>query len=193
ALPALVGRAWVRVVNHLRTPASFTFLDRLHDALALIPVRQELRDALVRLWWLRRQRPGKSVVGSVRGAGHVAHLVQQEICQKLDPNWREWYRHVAAVLRDTVRASSAVECMNSVLRMHQSRHRTMTPGMLDVKRLYWNTRAFRGGKRKGKCPYEHLGLKLASYDFWSLLKEEFSRALEEQKAQAKAKLRARAA
>ena len=193
ALPALVGRAWVRVVNHLRTPQSFTFLDRLHDALALIPVRQELREALVRLWWLRRQRPGKSVMGSVRGAGHVAHLVQQEICQKLDPNWREWYRHVAAVLRGTVRASSAVECMNSVLRMHQSRHRTMTPGMLDVKRLYWNTRAFRGGKRKGKCPYEHLGLKLASYDFWSLLKEEFSRALEEQKAQAKAKLIARAA
>ena len=193
ALPALVGRAWVRVVNHLRTPESFTFLDRLHDALALIPVRQELRDALVRLWWLRRQRPGKSVVGSVRGAGHVAHLVQQEICQKLDPNWREWYRHVAAVLRGTVRASSVVECMNSVLRMHQSRHRTMTPGMLDVKRLYWNTRAFRGGKRKGKCPYEHLGLKLASYDFWSLLKEEFSRALEEQKTQAKAKLIARAA
>ena len=52
---------------------------------------------------------------------------------------------------------------------------------------------FRGGKRKGKCPYEHLGLKLANYDFWSLLKEEFSRALEEQKAHAKAKLRARAA
>jgi len=38
-----------------------------------------------------------------------------------------------------------------------------------------------------------LGLKLASYDFWSLLKEEFSRALEEQEAQAKAKLIARAA
>jgi len=193
ALPALVGRAWVRVVNHLRTPESFTFLDRMHDALALIPVRQELRDALVRLWWLRRQRPAKSVVGPVRGAGHVAHLVQQEICQQLDPNWREWYRHVAAVLRGTVRASSAVECMNSVLRMHQSRHRNMTPGMLDVKRLYWNTRTFRGGKRKGKCPYEHLGLKLASYDFWGLLKDEFSKALEEQKAQAKAKLIARAA
>src|SRR5271157_2913122 len=193
ALAALVGRAWGRVVNHLRTPESFTFLDRMHDALALIPVPQELRDALVRLWWLRRQRPGKSVTGAVAGAGHVAHVVQQELCQKLDPNWREWYRQVAAVLRGTVRASSVVECMNSVLRMHQSRHRNMTPGMLDVKRLYWNTRTFRGGKRKGKCPYEHLGLKLTSYDFWSLLKEEFSRALEEQKAQAKAKLIARAA
>jgi hypothetical protein len=113
-------------------------------------------------------------------------LVQQEICQKLDPNWREWYFQVAVVLRGTVRASSAVECMNSILRMHQARHRTMTQGMLDVKRLYWNTRVFRGGKRKGKCPYEHLGLKLASYDFWDLLKDEFSTALEEEKAQAKA-------
>ena len=52
---------------------------------------------------------------------------------------------------------------------------------------------FRGGKRKGKCPYEHLGLKLASYDFWELLKKEFSTAFEEQKAQAKAKLKTRAA
>src|SRR5271157_4605 len=89
ALPALVGRAWVRVGNHLGTPESFTFLDRMHGALALIPVPQELRDALVRLWWLRRQRPRKSVEGSVTGAGHVAHVVQQEICQKLDPNWGE--------------------------------------------------------------------------------------------------------
>ena len=190
ALPALVGRAWGRVGNHLRAPESFTFLDRMHVALALIPVPQGLRDALVRLWWLRRQRPRESVEGSVSGAGHVAHLIQQEICQKLDPNWREWYRRVAAVLRGTVRASSAVECMNSVLRMHQSRHRTLTPGMLDLKRLYWNCRAFRGGKRKGKCPYELLGLKLPTYDFWTLLRDEFPTALEEAKARAKAKLKA---
>ena len=79
--------------------------------------------------------------------------------------------------------------MNSVLRMHQSRHRTLTPGMLDLKRLYWNTRVFRGGKRKGKCPYEHLGLKLASYDFWGLLQEEMATALEEAKTAAKAKVK----
>ena len=193
ALPVLVGRAWVRVGNHLRSPESFTFLDQLHGALASVPIPPELRDALVRLWWLRRQRPRGPVDGSVTGAGHVAHLVQQEICQKLDPNWREWYREVAAVLRGAVRASSAVECMNSVLRMHQSRHRTLTPGLLDLKRLYWNTRAFRGGKRKGKCPYEHLGLRLPTYDFWSLLRDEFPTALEDAKAQAKLKLRHHAA
>jgi hypothetical protein len=39
------------------------------------------------------------------------------------------------VLSRTVLASSAVECMNSVLRMHQSGHRTLTQGMPDLKRL----------------------------------------------------------
>ena len=107
------------------------------------------------------------------------------LCEKLDPNWRESYRRVATVLRQTVRASSAVECMNSVLRMHQSRHRTLTQGMLDLKRLYWNTRVFRGGKRKGLCPYEHLGLKLPSYDFWNLLQPEMGPAFTKAKAKAK--------
>ena len=115
------------------------------------------------------------------------------LCQQLDPNWRESYRQVAAVLRQTVRASSAVECMNSVLRMHQSRHRTVTQEMLDLKRLYWNTRVFRGGKRKGRCPYEHLGLKLPSYDLWSLLQVDMITALAKAKANAKARTRAIAA
>ena len=106
----------------------------------------------------------------------MAPLVQQLLCQRLDPNWRESYRRVAAVLFRTVRASSAVECMNSVLRMHQSRHRTLTQGMLDLKRLYWNTRVFRGGKRKGRCPYEHLGLVLPRCDFWGLLQDELNPA-----------------
>ena len=61
---------------------------------------------------------------------------------------------MAAVLRHTVRASSAVECMNSVLRMHQGRHRTVTQPMLDLKRLYWNCRPFQSGQRRGHCPYE---------------------------------------
>jgi hypothetical protein len=46
---------------------------------------------------------------------------------------------VAAVLGSTVRASSAVECMNSVLRMQQSRHKRMTQPMLDLKRLPRNS------------------------------------------------------
>ena len=82
------------------------------------------------------------------------------------------YARVAAVLESTVRASSAVECMNSVLRMQQSRHRRMTQPMLDLKRLYWNCRPFRSGPRKDVCPYQALGLKLPTYDFWTLLQSD---------------------
>jgi hypothetical protein len=45
----------------------------------------------------------------------------------------------------------------------------VTQGLLDRKRLYWNCRAFREGKRRGRCPYEHLGLQLPSYRSWDLL------------------------
>ena len=85
---------------------------------------------------------------------------------------RAAYARVASVLDDTFRASSAVECLNSVLRMHQSRHRRMTQPMLDLKRLYWNTHPFRSGPRKDVCPYQRLGLKLPSYDFWELLQSD---------------------
>ncbi len=184
ALPQLLSQEWSKVRGFLQEEESFTFLDRLHGQLGQLSVPEAVRDALVHLWWLRRQRPRKASETAVGGYHHLA-LVQQVLCQKLDPNWRESYRRVAAVLSQTVRASSAVECMNSVLRMHQSRHRTVTPGMLDLKRLYWNCRVFRGGKRKGLCPYEHLGLKLPSYDFWSLLQPEMAPAFAKAKAKAK--------
>ena len=79
---------------------------------------------------------GGTDCGTGKTAGYCV-LVQTEYCRKLAVNWRESYRRVAAVLRQTVRTSSAVECMNSVLRMHQGRHRTVTQPMLDLKRLYW--------------------------------------------------------
>ena len=193
ALPRLPGPEWSKIHGLLKTAESFTFLDRLHNQLDQLSVPKALREALVHLWWLRRQRPMKSKDTDPVSHAHVLSLLQEVLCQKLDPNWRQWYRRIAFVLSQTVRASSAVECMNSVLRMHQSPHRTMTQGMLDLKRLYWNCRVFRGGKRKGHCPYEHVGLKLPSYDFWALLQVRMTTALAEAKAVAKAKTTAHAA
>jgi hypothetical protein len=191
ALRVLTGSEWSKVRGFLKSETALTFLDRLHGQLeAAVPV-SEWREELVRLWWLRRQRPRSSETGAVGGAGHVAHLVQRVVCQKWDANWVESYRAVSQVLRGTVRASSAVEGMNSVLRMHQSRHRTLNQGLLDLKRLYWNCREFRGGKRRGRCPYQHVGLKLPSYDFWSLVRGEMGVALGEEKAKAKAQSEAR--
>ena len=94
------------------------------------------------------------------------------------------YRRVSAVLSSTVRARSVVECLNSVLRQQQSRHKRMTQPMLDLKRLYWNCHRLNSGKRQGFSPYEHLGLGLPSSEFWTVLQsdpEELTQTLSRQK------------
>jgi len=169
ALPALAGKAWTTLRHLLQAHEAFTFLDHLHARLAKLPINQELLEALVRLWWLRRRSPAKD-----EGYKAKAILVQEVVCRKLEPQWRTWYGKVTGLLRTTVRASSVVESVNSVLRMHQSRHRTLNQGLLDLKRLYWNTRQFRKGRRRGKCPYQLLKLELPSYDFWEILQSEMA-------------------
>jgi len=162
ALKDLTGPEWSRVRNILTDSRSPAFLDRMHRRLEAAEPRPEWREAMAWRWWLRHYRPAPSdpITELLRGVARARELGAEE---------RASYERVAAVLGDTVRASSAVECMNSVLRMQQSRHRRMTQSMLDLKRLYWNCRPFRSGPRKGACPYRTLGLELPTSDFWELL------------------------
>jgi len=168
AFPLLSDPCWSKVRGFLESAASLTFLERMHRQLQAAEPDDTLRGELVRLWWRRRQRP-RAGATEVSGSGHVAHLVQQVVCQKQSEAWVGSYLRVSRVLRETVRASSVVECLNSVLRMHQSRHRTLTQELLDLKRLYWNCHRFRVGKRRDRSPYEWLGVRLPGPDFWSVL------------------------
>jgi hypothetical protein len=162
AVKDLPGPDWSKVRNFVNDPRGLAFLDRMHRRLESAEPRPAWREAMAWRWWLRhrRVRPADPVTGWIRAVGRGRELSAEEYAS---------YARVAAVLLDTFRASSAVECMNSVLRMQQSRHRRMTQPMLDLKRLYWNTRPFRSGPRKGACPYQALGLGLPTYDFWELL------------------------
>ena len=75
------------------------------------------------------------------------------------------------LLRRAYRASSLVECINSVLRMHQAGHRQMTQGLLDLKRLYWNCHTFDSGRRRGTTPYQRLGVPWPEgLRWWDVLK-----------------------
>jgi hypothetical protein len=156
----LPGPAWAKVRSLLRDKRALTWLDRLHQQLEAAEPGKELREAVVELWRLEQKKDKGSMMQAV---------AQVQVCRMLADDWQQSYERVSRVLQATVRASSCVECVNSVLRMQQGRHRNMSQGMLDLKRLYWNTRAFRSGKRKGKCPYELLGASLPTYDFWELL------------------------
>jgi hypothetical protein len=169
AVAALTGSHWAKTCRMLRDPRALTFLERLHADLAVAEPRADLREALVALW--RWQPAGRSGGGLGSAEAHAQVVVQLQvlICQRLEEQWPAAYRRVATVLRQVVRASSVVECMNSVLRMHQARHRRVTQGLLDLKRLSWNCREFAEGKRRGQCPYQHLGLELPIYQAWELL------------------------
>ena len=46
----------------------------------------------------------------------------------------------------------------------------MTQGLLDLKRLDWNLRRSRTGRRKGPTPYGLLGLRRADLSFGEFLK-----------------------
>ena len=170
AIPDLAGTTWAKVRRLLRRPESFTFLDQAADRLAALGLGEDTLAALLDLEGLRRQ-PWRS-----RGATPAATatrawaLVRTLQLEKTSLEWRAWAKQVNGVLRGVWRASSLVECVNSVARMQQSRHRKMTQGLLDLKRLYWNLRRFRTGRRKGQTPYGLLGLKLPQMSFGSFLK-----------------------
>lgn len=163
----LAGPQWNKVRRVLRDERTLQHLDRLQAQLSAAVSEPRLREALIRLWSLREAMP--QAQGETRVRLHSVVVMQQGVCQRLCAQWEPAYERVTAILTGVVRASSAVECVNAVMRMHQGRHRYVSQGMLDLKRVYWNCRSFQEGKRKGHCPYALLGLTLPTYDWWPLL------------------------
>jgi hypothetical protein len=164
ALPHLSGPAWAKTRRLLLRRESFTFLDQVQARLAGLNLDPEVLSALLDLEGLRRQ-PWR-----LSGFTRALALVRTVHLTKACPDWRAEALRVGAVFRGAWRASSLVECVNSVARMQQARHRRMTQGLLDLKRLYWNLRRFRVGRRKDQTPYGLLGLDLPELSFWEFLK-----------------------
>jgi hypothetical protein len=168
-LAGQTGDDWARA-RRLLTPAAYTFLDRVHEQLAALPVPAELRQAAVRAETLRRRpealrgdTPAAAVARGVLLVASVTLSLGQEMGTRA-------LALVRGVLDGAWRSSSLVEGVNSVVRMHQRRHKRLTQGLLDIQRLYWNTHTFRAGKRKGSSPYRRLGLVMPEGGWWELIK-----------------------
>jgi hypothetical protein len=164
AVPHLSSAVWAKTRRLLLRRESFTFLDQVQERLAELGLGSDVLSALLDLEGLRRQPWRQSATTRVWALVRTVQLT------KACPDWRDEAGRVRAVLRGVWRASSLVECVNSVARMQQARHRKMTQGLLDLKRLYWNLRRFRTGHRKGQTPYGLLGLNVPDLSFWEFLK-----------------------
>jgi hypothetical protein len=167
AIPPLQGECWNNAKRMLSDARTLSHLDRLHEQLGSAIAEPKLRDALMHLWYVLRHL--KQAEGDDRVHWRPWVAMACVLCGRLCPDWQAGYVKVDELLSEAVRASSAVEGVHSVVRMHQGRHRHVSQEMLDLKRLYWNCRVFREGKRKGRSPYELLGLKLPTSDWWQLL------------------------
>jgi hypothetical protein len=170
ALPRLSDAAWSKVRRSLERPQLLAFLDAAQQGIAALPQAAEVVSAAVHVEGLRRRPEQLRGEGVSSGAWRGVLLAAGLVLSLSGAVGAQAVAGVREVLRGVWRASSLVECINSVARMQQSRHRKMTQGLLDLKRLYWNCRAFRTGHRRRKSPYELHGLQLPTRDWWELLR-----------------------
>jgi hypothetical protein len=170
-LPQLPDAEFASVKRQLQRPEMLTYLDEMQRKLAALAVPAEVVQAAVRQEGLRR-RPellqGDTVKAAALRGVMLACTVVLTRCGEVGQRVVE---SVRSIVRSSWRASSLVECVNSVLRMQQARHRKLSQGLLDLKRLYWNCHEFRTGRRRGQSPYQMLGVNWPEgLRWWDVLK-----------------------
>lgn len=170
-LPQLPDADFAKPKRMLQQPQTLTYLDEVQRKLAALPVPEEIRQAAVRQECLRRRPELCQGDSSQAAVLRAVLLVCAVVLAKAGAVGQQAVQGVQAIFRNTWRASSLVECINSVLRMQQARHRKMSQSLLDLKRLYWNHHRFRSGRRKGTTPYERLGVPWPTgLSWWDVLK-----------------------
>jgi hypothetical protein len=163
--------AFAKAKRQLRKPEMLNYLDHVQEQLKALDFPEEVKQAALRQEGLR-QRPGLlqgegPPVAALRGV----LLVCAALLTKAGAVGQQAQGAVKDIIRRAYRASSLVECINSVVRMHQSRHRKMTQSLLDLKRLNWNCHTFRTGRRRHTTPYQRLGLNWPEgLPWWDALK-----------------------
>jgi hypothetical protein len=170
-LAGLSGDQWDKFSRALLRPESYSYPDRLQAKVESLPVSAEVKGAVVQSEGIRRNPQLAAGEGTKQAVMRGLLLV----CGVLIAQAGQAGQQAVATLRQTLacvgRASSCVEGLNSVVRMQQSRHRKVSQEMLDLKRLYWNLRRFRTGRRKKTSPYQRLGVPLpADLSWWQLLR-----------------------
>jgi hypothetical protein len=170
SLQQLPGEHWDKFKRQVRRRETYAYLGRLQEAIETLPVSAEVKEALVQSEGIRHNPE------LVQGEGPKAAPMRGVlvVLGVLIASAGEVGQQAVQTLRDALgclgRASSCVEGLNSVVRMQQARHRKVTQEMLDLKRLYWNLRTFRTGRRKKTSPYQRLGLPLPpDLSWWQLL------------------------
>jgi hypothetical protein len=169
-LAQLPDSDFAKTKRQLQRPEMLNYLDRVQDQLRQLPFAAEVTQAAVQQEALRRRPDLLTGEGPKAAALRGVMLMCAVVLGKADQGQKA-LAAVREIFRRAYRASSLVECINSVLRMQQAQHRKLTQGLLDLKRLYWNCHTFRTGRRRGTTPYQRLGVRWPEgLRWWDVLK-----------------------
>lgn len=170
-LPQLPECDFAKAKRQLQQPEMLNYLDRVQAKIAALPLATEVKQAAVRQEALRRRPEALQAEGPSAAALRGVLLMCAVVLSKAGQEGVQATAAVREIFRRAYRASSLVECINSVLRMHQAGHRRMTQGLLDLKRLSWNCHRFSAGRRRHTTPYERLGVPWPpGLPWWEVLK-----------------------
>ena len=78
---------------------------------------------------------------------------------------------VAAVMNKALRASSAIETLNSMWRVYQQVKKSFGTKFAYLVALYHNMRPFAEGPRKDRTPFEILGVTLPTDNWLELVRQ----------------------
>jgi hypothetical protein len=170
-LPQLPDSDFAKAKRQIDKPELLNYLDHVQRQVEALPFPEEVKQAAVRQECLRRQPAAHQGAGTPAAARRGVLLVCAVILGKAGAAGPQAVAAVRDLFRRAYRASSLVECLNSAVRMHQGRHRKLTQGLLDLKRLSWNCHTFRTGRRRGSTPYQRLGVPWPEgLRWWDVLK-----------------------
>ena len=155
-------------------PGLLTFLTVLEEKLAGIEVRWHVVtgsrtaafNSLARVWHTRAHAPSslrrqREYLTALIGLGHWSRRIE---------NFGAVKQQVCAALDQVVRASSAVECFNSLLRPYVSVKKHLSQGFLALIALYHNTRPL--PQRGHQTPLQLAGVDLGDDDWVRLIEHE---------------------
>jgi hypothetical protein len=177
SLPELGIDDLVKILDK-RASGCLVFLDQLQRELSVIPVElgedsqftaEEIRELAIQEVCLEHAMaddPSDEVFCAYRDLwGKIRSL------KKLVPAFLQVVSAARRILYHPKRASSLVECYNSILRPIQQVKKQVTQEFLWLKALHHNMKTFKQGRRKGKSPFQLLGVGFGNQDWIGLLED----------------------
>ncbi|MHA2079505.1 MAG: hypothetical protein ACW99X_18095 [Candidatus Thorarchaeota archaeon] len=164
-----------------RASGCLVFLDQLQHELSSIPVvlgeDSQFTAEEIRGWAIQEVCLGQAMADEPSDDSDEVFSAYGELWQnvrslkKLIPLFLQIVYEVRKLLYRPKRASSLVECFNSILRPIQQVKKQVTQEFLWLKALHHNMKTFKQGRRKGKSPYQLLGVDFGNQDWIRLLED----------------------